>query len=109
LGTQVQKVSVTFCPDAAADELPATVVPAPADVLFGVPDAGEAELPDEEQPAAPVDVLADVLDAGGVELPDEEQAAADSTARAALASARPAVPVTRLRRRWGIDFMVPPR
>ena len=81
LGTQVQKVSVTFCPDAAADELPAAaVVPA-----------------------------ADVLDAGGVELPDEEQAAADSTASAALARARPAVPVTRLRRRWGVDFMVPPR
>ena len=52
---------------------------------------------------------ADVLDAGGVELPEEEQAAADSTASAALARARPAVPVTRLRRRWGVDFMVPPR
>jgi hypothetical protein len=86
LGTQVQKVSVTFCPDAAADELPAAaVVPAPADVLAGVPDAG------------------------GVELPDEEQPAAESTASAALASARPAVPVARLRRRWGVDFMVPPR
>jgi hypothetical protein len=85
LGTQVQNVSVTFCPDAAADELPAAVEPAPADVLFDVPDAGGAELLEEEQPAA------------------------DSTASAALASARPAVPVTRLRRRWGIDFMVPPQ
>jgi hypothetical protein len=80
LGTQVQKVSVTFCPEAAAD-------------------AGA----DEEPPPA------DVLAAGGVELPDEEHAAADNTASAALASARPAVPVTRLRRRWGVDFMVPPR
>jgi hypothetical protein len=77
LGTQVQKVSVTFCPDAA--------------------DAGAD------------DAAADVPDAGGVELPDEEQPAAESTASAALASARPAVPVARLRRRWGVDFMVPPR
>src|SRR5579864_7580430 len=63
LGTQVQKVSLTCWPDAAADELPA-VAPAPADVLADVPDAGGAELPDEEQPA-------------------------DSTASAALASAVP--------------------
>jgi hypothetical protein len=84
-GTQVQKVSLTVCPDAAADELPAAV--------------GAAAV---------------VPDAGGVELPDEEQPAAESTASAALASAvpintGPAFPVARLRRRWGIDFMVPPR
>jgi hypothetical protein len=77
LGTQVQKVSVTFCPEAA--------------------DAG-----------ADVEPAAEALDAGGAELLDEEQPA-DSTARAALASARPAVPAARLRRRWGVDFMVPPR
>jgi hypothetical protein len=77
LGTQVQKDSVTFWPDAAG--------------------------------AAADDAPADVADADGDELPDEEQPAATSTASTALASTGTVVATARLRRRWEIGFIVPPR
>jgi hypothetical protein len=79
LGTQVQKVSVTFWPeDAGAD----------------------ADAADDDGPAA-----GGVED----ELPDEEQPAATSAASTVLASTGPAVAAARLRRRAGMSFMVPPR
>jgi hypothetical protein len=79
LGTQVQKDSVTFCPDAAGEEAAADEV-ADADAGGGVD--------------APV--------AGGdeVELPDEQPAAT----RTAMAA--PAAAVTR---RVLMSFMVPPQ
>ena len=80
LGTQVQKVSVTFWPDAAADELPAR---------------GRGWRRGRRTP-------------GGDELPEEEQPARQRGERGAR-ERQPAVAVARLRRRWRDDFMVPPR
>jgi hypothetical protein len=79
LGTQVQKVSVTFWPeDAGAD----------------------ADAAEDDAPAAGV-----VED----ELPDEEQPAAAAAASTALANTGTAIATARLRRRVGVSFMVPPR
>jgi hypothetical protein len=77
LGTHVQKVSVTFCPDAACPEADDAAEDAPA--------AGGA---DEE-------------------LPEDEQPAATSAASTTLASTGPVFATARLRRRLVVSFMGP--